>query len=127
VCAERYDQINDFERMLSDNGVVILKFFLHVSRDEQRRRLEDRLTDETKNWKFRVGDLDDRALWKAYTSAYRDALEACSKHHAPWYVVPADDKDVRNLLVARTIADTLDGLDLRYPEASAAVRALEIK
>ncbi|HEX8944091.1 MAG TPA: PPK2 family polyphosphate kinase [Gemmatimonadaceae bacterium] len=127
VCAERYDQINDFERMLSDNGVVILKFFLHVSRDEQRRRLEDRLTDETKNWKFRVGDLDDRSLWKPYTSAYRDALEACSKRHAPWYVVPADDKDVRNLLVARTIADTLDGLGLRYPEASAAVRALEIK
>jgi len=127
VCAERYDQINDFERMLADNGVVILKFFLHVSRDEQKRRLEERLTDETKNWKFRAGDLDDRALWKEYTAAYHDALRHCSKRHAPWYIVPADDKAVRNLLVARTIADTLDGLGLRYPPASAEVRALEIK
>jgi PPK2 family polyphosphate:nucleotide phosphotransferase len=81
VLSERYDQINDFERMLSDNGVVILKFFLHVSRDEQRRRLQERLTDETKNWKFRGGDLDDRAMWKVYTAAYRDALRECSKHH----------------------------------------------
>jgi len=127
VYSSRYDQINDFERMLAENGVVILKFFLHVSRDEQRRRLQDRLTDETKNWKFRVGDLDDRALWKPYTHAYRDALRACSKRHAPWFVVPSDDKDVRNWLIARTIADTLDGLDLRYPPASAAVRSLEIK
>ena len=127
VYSARYDQINDFERMLAENGVVILKFFLQVSRDEQQRRLQDRLTDETKNWKFRVGDLDDRALWKEYTQAYRDALSACSKRHAPWYVVPSDDKAVRNWLVARTIADTLDGLDLRYPEASPAVRSLEIK
>ena len=127
VYSARYDQINDFERMLAENGVVILKFFLQVSRDEQQRRLQDRLTDETKNWKFRVGDLDDRALWKEYTQAYRDALSACSKRHAPWYVLPSDDKAVRNWLVARTIADTLDGLDLRYPEASPAVRSLEIK
>jgi PPK2 family polyphosphate:nucleotide phosphotransferase len=127
VLSERYDEINDFERMLSDNGVVILKFFLHVSRDEQRRRLQERLTDETKNWKFRTGDLDDRAMWKAYTAAYRDALRECSKHHAPWYVVPGDDKAVRNWLVARAIADTLGELRLRYPPAPAAVRALEIK
>jgi PPK2 family polyphosphate:nucleotide phosphotransferase len=127
VWSERYDQINDFERMLADNGVVILKFFLHVSREEQRRRLEERLTDETKNWKFRAGDLDDRALWKEYTAAYRDALRHCAKRHAPWYVVPADDKPVRNFLVARTIADTLAGLDLRYPPASPEVLALEIK
>jgi PPK2 family polyphosphate:nucleotide phosphotransferase len=127
VLSERYDQINDFERMLADNGVVILKFFLHVSRDEQRRRLQDRLTDETKNWKFRTGDLDDRALWKAYTAAYRDALRECSKRHAPWYIVPGDDKAVRNWLIARTIADTLDDLGLRYPPAPPAVRVLEIK
>jgi PPK2 family polyphosphate:nucleotide phosphotransferase len=125
--SERYDQINDFERMLADNGVVILKFFLHVSRAEQRRRLQDRLTDETKNWKFRAGDLDDRALWKEFTTAYRDALRECSKRHAPWYIVPADDKNVRNWLVARTIADTLDGLGLRYPPAAPEVRALDIK
>jgi PPK2 family polyphosphate:nucleotide phosphotransferase len=127
IWSERYEQINDFERMLADNHVVILKFFLHVSRAEQRRRLQERLTDETKNWKFRAGDLDDRALWKGYTEAYRDALRKCSKRHAPWYVVPGDDKAVRNLLVARTIADTLDDLGLRYPPAPPAVRALEVK
>src|ERR1043166_994883 len=88
----RYAQINHFERMLSENGVVIVKFFLHVSRDEQKRRLIERLTDETKNWKFRAGDLDNRRKWKAYPAAYRDALRRCSTRWAPWYVVPADDK-----------------------------------
>lgn len=127
VYSARYDQINDFERMLADNGVVILKFFLHVSRDEQRRRLQDRLTDETKNWKFRVADLDDRAMWKGYTQAYRDALSACSKRHAPWYVVPSDDKAVRNWLIARTIADAMERLKLKYPAADPSIVGLEIE
>jgi len=126
IWSKRYDQINDFERLLAANGVVILKFFLHVSRDEQRRRLSERLADSTKNWKFRAGDLDDRDRWNAYTTAYRDALSRCSTPDAPWYVVPADDKDVRNWLIARCIADTLDDLGLRYPRADAAVRNLEI-
>jgi PPK2 family polyphosphate:nucleotide phosphotransferase len=127
VWSARYRQINDFERMLTENGVVILKFFLHVSRDEQRRRLQERLTDDTKNWKFRLGDLDDRQRWGAYTKAYQGLLSECSTKHAPWYVVPADDKKVRNWLIARTIADTLDGLGLRYPPADPAVRAIEIE
>jgi polyphosphate kinase 2 (PPK2 family) len=113
--------------MLSENGVVILKLFLHISRDEQKKRLQDRLTDEKKNWKFRAGDLDDRALWKGYTAAYRDMLRACSTKWAPWYVVPADDKHLRNFLVARLIADTLDDLPLRYPRAPNAVRTLVVK
>ena len=127
VWSARYEQINDFERMLSENSVVILKFFLHVSRDEQRRRLQDRLIDETKNWKFRVGDLDDRQRWDAYTKAYKGILSNCSTEYAPWYLVPADDKSLRNWLVARTIADTLDDLDLRFPPADPAVRSIEVK
>jgi PPK2 family polyphosphate:nucleotide phosphotransferase len=127
VWSARYEQINDFERMLTENGVIILKFFLHVSRDEQRQRLQDRLIDETKNWKFRIGDLDDRQRWNAYTKAYKGLLSECSTKHAPWYVVPADDKKLRNWLIARVIADTLDGLDLRYPPADPAVRSIEVK
>ncbi|HEV7596571.1 MAG TPA: polyphosphate kinase 2 family protein, partial [Gemmatimonadaceae bacterium] len=121
----RYDEINDFEKMLDHNGVVILKFMLHVSRDEQKRRLMERLADETKNWKFRVGDLEDRAKWDDFTKAYEGALRHTSTKWAPWYVVPADDKDVRDWLVARTIADALDKLDLRYPPADPAVLSLE--
>ena len=117
VWSARYEQINDFERMLTENDVVLLKFLLHVSRDEQRRRLEERLTDEKKNWKFRVGDLDDRARWDDFTQAYRGILTHTSTKWAPWYVVPADDKDVRDWLVARTIASCLDKLHLRYPPA----------
>lgn len=115
VWSARYDQINEFERMLTDNSVVILKFFLHISRDEQKKRLEERLAKRKKNWKFRLGDLDDRALWDEYTEAYRDAIDKCSTRWAPWYIVPADDEDARNLLVARKIADTLEELDLSYP------------
>ncbi|HZD85703.1 MAG TPA: PPK2 family polyphosphate kinase, partial [Gemmatimonadaceae bacterium] len=123
----RYDEINDFERMLDRSGLVILKFMLHVSRDEQKRRLMERLADETKNWKFRVGDLEDRAKWDDFSKAYEGALEHTSTKWAPWYIVPADDKDVRDWLVARTIADALEKLDLRYPPADPAVLALDFE
>jgi PPK2 family polyphosphate:nucleotide phosphotransferase len=121
----RYDEINDFEEMLDRNGVVILKFMLHVSREEQKRRLMERLADETKNWKFRVGDLEDRAKWDEFTKAYEGALKHTSTKWAPWYIVPADDKDVRDWLIARRIADALDKLDLRYPPADPAVLAID--
>jgi PPK2 family polyphosphate:nucleotide phosphotransferase len=127
VWHDRYRQINDFERMLAENSVVILKFFLHVSRAEQRRRLSDRLTDPTKNWKFNAGDLDDRRRWGAYTAAYRDALRRCSTAWAPWYFVPADDKKVRNWLVASAIARTLEGLKLRYPKGDPSILKLKIR
>jgi PPK2 family polyphosphate:nucleotide phosphotransferase len=117
IWSKRYDQINEFERMLDDNRVKIIKFFLHISPDEQAKRLRDRLSDPKKNWKFRAGDLDDRALWDDYTKAYRDALRLCSTPWAPWYVVPADDKKARNYFIARTVVDTLDALGLRYPKA----------
>ena len=127
VWSARYDQINDFERMLADNGVVQLKFMLHISRDEQKARFEERIEDETKNWKFRIGDLDDRKRWDDYTKAYAAILEKTSTEWAPWYLVPADDKDVRNYLIARCIADTLESLDLKYPAADPALAKLEIE
>ena len=124
---DRYRQINDFERHLVENDTVILKFMLHVSRDEQRARLQERLLDPTKNWKFRVGDLGDRQHWDEFSKAYHGILKNTSTEDAPWYIVPADDKDVRDWLVARTIADRLEGLDLRYPTVDPAVKALTIE
>lgn len=123
----RYDQINDFERMLTDNDVVILKFMLHISRDEQRQRLTERLTDPEKNWKFRQGDLEDRKRWADFTMAYRDILAKTSTAYAPWYLVPADDKDARNYLIARTIADTMAGLHLRFPKADPSIIGVEVE
>ena len=121
----RFEQINNFERMLSANDVVILKFFLHISRAEQRERLIDRLEDPEENWKFRAGDLEDRKLWPAFTAAYRDALSRCSTKWAPWYIVPSDSKTVRNYLITRTLNKTLETLNLRYPKAKPEVLALK--
>jgi PPK2 family polyphosphate:nucleotide phosphotransferase len=115
VWSKRYDQINDFERMLSENGVTILKFFLHISKDEQKARLLERLHDPLKNWKFEVGDLEERKRWDDYTEAYEDALEKCSTEHAHWYVVPADRKSTRNLLVARVVVDALERMKPVFP------------
>jgi polyphosphate kinase 2 (PPK2 family) len=113
--------------MLSANGVVILKFMLHVSRDEQKKRLVERLEDPEKNWKFRVEDLDDRARWEEFTKAYRGLLSHTSTEWAPWYVVPADDKDVRDYLVARAIADRLKKLRLRYPPAAPSIVGVTVE
>lgn len=122
----RYEQVNEFERMLDAEGVVILKFMLHISRDEQKRRFEDRISDSAKHWKFRVGDLEDRAIWGDFTKAYRGILEHTSTQWAPWYVVPADDKDVRDLLIARTIASTMKSLRLRFPKSDPAIADIEV-
>ena len=116
VWSKRYEQINGFEKMLTDNGTVILKFFLHVSRDEQKERLIERVKDESKNWKFNPGDLEERKLWDGYTSAYQDAIAKCSTKWAPWYVVPSDSNKARNYLIAKTIVDKLESLDLQYPK-----------
>jgi len=127
VWSARYEQINDFERMLSENGVVILKFLLHISHDEQKKRLQERLDDASKNWKFRLGDLDDRRKWDDFTKAYRGILNNTSTKYAPWFVVPADDKDVRDWLIARTIADTLKRLKLRYPPANSEIVGVTVE
>jgi PPK2 family polyphosphate:nucleotide phosphotransferase len=125
VWKQRYDQINEFEAMLAKNNVIILKFFLHMSQEEQREQLIERLEDPTKNWKFRAGDLEDRKLWSDYTKAYQDALSKCSTKAAPWYVVPSDDKRARNYLVMKTIVDKLETLNLQYPPAPKEVLALK--
>lgn len=113
---ERYDSIRDHEKHLARNGTVILKFWLNVSREEQRERFLKRLEDPQKNWKFESGDLAERGHWKAYMSAYQDALNATSRPHAPWYAIPADSKSYMSMTVAQIIVDRLKALDLRYPE-----------
>jgi PPK2 family polyphosphate:nucleotide phosphotransferase len=124
---ERLDHINEFERMLVASGTIILKFMLHISRGEQRRQLQERLTDPTKNWKFNAGDLADRARWADYSRAYRLVLSRTSTREAPWYVVPSDDRDVRNWLISETVADRLGALGLRYPRATRDVLRMRIR
>jgi PPK2 family polyphosphate:nucleotide phosphotransferase len=111
----RYDQINAFEQLLAEEGTTILKFFLYIDRDEQRERFQARLDDPTKNWKFRLGDLEERKRWDDYIAAYQDALSRCSTDAAPWYVIPSNRKWFRNLAVADILGDTLDDLKPRYP------------
>jgi PPK2 family polyphosphate:nucleotide phosphotransferase len=115
VWRSRYDSINDFERMLVREGTTILKFFLHISKDEQARKFEERLEREDKQWKFSASDIKERGHWEEYERAYEDALAATSTPWAPWWMVPADHRWFRNLVVARIVAGTLDALDPRYP------------
>jgi polyphosphate kinase 2 (PPK2 family) len=115
VWRRRYGQINDFERTLALNNTTIVKFFLYISKDEQKRRLESRLQDPTKHWKFSSADLEERASWDQYQLAFEEAINNCSTEYAPWYVVPANKKWYRNLVIARTIADTLEAMDPQYP------------
>jgi PPK2 family polyphosphate:nucleotide phosphotransferase len=116
VWRQRYEQINQFEKHLTENGVTVLKFFLHISKEEQKKRLQERLDDPAKRWKFAVGDLKERELWDQYMEAYEDALNLTSTAWAPWYVVPANRNWYRNLVVAHVIAETLRGLDMKWPE-----------
>jgi len=116
VWERRYAHINDFERMLADEGTTILKFFLHISKDEQKARLQSRLDDPHKHWKFDVGDLKDRALWDDYMHAFEVMLSETSTEWAPWYIVPANRKWYRNLVVSDVLLETLEGFDMRYPE-----------
>ena len=113
---KRYGDIVDFERMLTDEGTHVVKLFLNISKEEQRVRLQDRVDNPDERWKFRRGDLDDRALWDDFTSAYTDALAKTSTDTAPWYVVPADRKWVRNLAVAQILRDVLERIDPQFPE-----------
>lgn len=112
---QRYDQINAFEKHLSENGVTILKFMLNISKGEQKKRLQDRLEDETKRWKWNAGDLEDRKLWDQYQSAYETMLTRCSTVHAPWRVIPADKKWRRNAIIAAIVRGTLETMNPRYP------------
>lgn len=113
---KRYAHINAFEKLLADEGTTILKFFLHISKEEQAERLQARLDDPDKHWKFSLGDLDERKLWGDYTRAYEDVLSKTSTPWAPWYVVPADRKWYRNLVIGTTVLETLQGFNMAYPE-----------
>lgn len=124
---QRYQQINDFERLLTESGTVVCKFLLHIGKDEQRARLQERLDDPTKHWKFAAGDLDVRQQWDAYQRAYSDAIAATGTPWAPWTIVPADSKTHRNLMIATAMAQTLRGLKLRYPPGSPELATLRVK
>jgi PPK2 family polyphosphate:nucleotide phosphotransferase len=115
VWSKRYAQINDFERMLSDNGVRIIKFLLYISKDEQAKRFRDRLEDKSKNWKFSRDDLKEREYWDQYIEAYEEMLRKCSTGNSPWYVIPANRKWFRNLAVSQIVRETLEDMDLKYP------------
>ena len=116
VWKARFDQINEFEQMLTESGTVVLKFFLHISKDEQRNRLEERIEDPTKRWKFAHGDIEIRKYWDDYMKAYEDAMRQTSTAWAPWYVVPANAKWYRNWIVGTVLVDALEKLGSKYPK-----------
>jgi PPK2 family polyphosphate:nucleotide phosphotransferase len=120
IWKERYESITNLERHLYRNGTHIVKFFLHLSKEEQRRRFLARIDDPEKNWKFSAADLVERDRWKDYMAAYEDCLEATSSGHAPWYVVPADDKENARLIVSQVLLDTMSRLKMRYPASDPA-------
>ncbi len=124
---KRYRQINDFERYLAENSVVILKFFLHISKDEQKRRLESRLADATRRWKFSTGDLEERKLWDQYQEAYEIMLSRCSREHAPWYVIPADNKWYRDWAMASVIRRTLKKINPKFPKEQEGLDGLKVE
>ncbi|MBL8531044.1 MAG: polyphosphate kinase 2 family protein [Hyphomonadaceae bacterium] len=123
----RYEQINAFEKHLTENGVTVLKFMLHISKDEQRKRLQERLDDPKKHWKFNPGDLEDRALWDDYVAAYDTMLERCSTAHAPWRVTPADKKWRRNAIISAVVRRTLEEMNPAYPKAEFDPKAITIE
>jgi PPK2 family polyphosphate:nucleotide phosphotransferase len=122
IWRDRYRSIADLERHLIGNGTRIIKFFLHLSKDEQRRRFINRIDTPEKNWKFSAADIAERQYWKQYMKAYEKCLSATSTQHAPWYIVPADDKANARLIVSRIVLDTLEELRLSYPKSSASRR-----
>ncbi len=126
VWRRRYHTINEFEQMLTLNNITVIKFFLHISKDEQKSRLESRLQDPNKLWKFSINDVNERKLWDDYQQAYEDAINNCSTAIAPWYVVPANKKWYKNLVIARAIADTLEAMNPQYPPAEQGLENITI-
>ncbi|RME79027.1 MAG: polyphosphate kinase 2 family protein [Chloroflexi bacterium] len=127
VWKKRYDHINHFEKLLVDSGVTILKFYLHISKDEQKRRMEARLEQPHKRWKFNPDDLKERELWDDYMEAFETAFERCSTDYAPWYIIPANNKWYRNLVISEIIVDTLEGLNMQYPQPVANLDGIVIE
>jgi PPK2 family polyphosphate:nucleotide phosphotransferase len=127
IWKHRYEQINQFEKILAANDVIILKFFLHISKAEQKARLEARLRDKAHQWKLSEKDFSERKYWNDYKKAYEDVLSRCSTEWAPWYVVPSNHKWYRNLLVAKTVVKTLRALDMQYPKPTLDVAKIQIE
>ena len=126
VWAQRYRQINDFEKMLVENGTIVMKFFLHISKDEQKERLESRINDPTKHWKVEASDIRERAYWDDYMKAYEVMLQKCSTEWAPWHIIPGNKKWYRNLVITECIVETLKKLDMKYPAPAIDVTKLRI-
>ena len=123
----RYEQINNFEKMLSENGVTILKFFLHISKQEQKRRLIERITIPKKQWKLNPSDIKEREYWDKYKRAYEDVLNKCSTEWAPWYVIPSNNKWFRNFAISQIVAEAMEKMNMQYPEASIDMSEIEIQ
>jgi PPK2 family polyphosphate:nucleotide phosphotransferase len=124
--SHRFDEINSFEEMLVRNNVVILKFFLHISKDEQKKRLQARLDDPTKYWKVSPSDIKERQYWDAYVEAYEDVFRQCSTKHAPWYIIPSNKKWYRNVAISQVLVDTLSRLKLKYPKPQIDISGLKV-
>lgn len=127
VWSKRFDQINDFERTLGDNGVRIVKFLLYIGKDEQAKRFRQRIDDKSKSWKFSPADLKERGYWDQYTSAYQDVLRKCSTERAPWYLIPANNKWFRNLAVSQILRETLESMDLKFPKPTADLSGIKFE
>lgn len=125
--SRRYDQINEFEQLLAESGTEIIKCFLHITRDEQRKRLQERIDDSSSHWKFNVQDLEERRLWDDYQRAYEDAIERCNTSVAPWYIVPADRKWFRNLVVSQLLRDRLETMNPRFPPSNVNFEGLVVE
>jgi PPK2 family polyphosphate:nucleotide phosphotransferase len=118
IWSKRYEHINDFEKMLYENGTHILKFYLHIDADEQLKRFKKRLDDPARHWKISDADYAERPYWDAYTKAFEDALSKCSTKHAPWFIIPSNHKWIRNLAISKIVADKLESLNMKFPEPS---------
>lgn len=127
VWRQRYEQINEFEAYLTANGVKILKFYLHISKDEQKKRMEDRIQDKEKRWKISEADFKERQYWDEYTDAYQDTLTKCSTKDAPWFIIPSNKKWFRNLAVSHIIAETLEDMKMNFPAPTVNVKKLKFK
>lgn len=127
VWRKRYQHINDFERMLSDEGTTVVKVFLHISPKEQKRRLQRRLDEPTKNWKFKSADLEQRQLWHEHQEAFEEAISQTSTERAPWYVIPADNKWYRDVVMSEIMVQTLESLELTYPEPEENLEGIKIE
>ncbi|MCA9840145.1 MAG: polyphosphate kinase 2 family protein [Trueperaceae bacterium] len=126
VWSERYEQINEFEELLTKSGTKIVKFYLHIDKNEQKERFEERLNNPEKNWKFNPGDMEDRKLWSDYEDAFEDVFSKCSSKDAPWYIIPANKKWYRNVIIAQVLIETLESMKLEYPSISYDPSSVEI-